>query len=81
MADKKDEWYGALRGVLRAALSRYYATTYPDTDGEMEAGDFDELLQYERAKAWAEGFDAGEIDAFDADHEGHVCKTNPYKEA
>lgn len=31
--------------------------------------------------AWAEGFDAGEIDAFDADHPDHVCKTNPYKEA
>jgi hypothetical protein len=38
-------------------------------------------LREQMAKAWAEGFDAGEIDAFDADHPDHVCKTNPYKEA
>lgn len=29
--------------------------------------------------AWAEGFDAGEIDAFDADRPGHTCTPNPYK--
>ena len=36
-------------------------------------------LREQMAKAWAEGFNAGEIDAFDADRPGHTCTPNPYK--
>lgn len=35
-------------------------------------------LAESKAKAWAEGFGAGHIDAFDADRPGHTCTPNPY---
>lgn len=37
------------------------------------------LVEREKREAWAEGFDAGERDAFDlTEHPNHECIPNPY---
>lgn len=86
MTIKQDEWYDALRSVLRLAVSQHYCGTYPDTDGEPEAQNFDEVLQYERAKAWEEGFTRAHTQHVEHDrrrlrYSPCVIDENPYEVA
>lgn len=86
MTIKQDEWYDALRSVLRQAVSQHYDDTYPDTDGEPEGRTFDELLQYERAKVWEEGFERAHTQHTEHDRRRQryspcVIDENPYEVA